>query len=91
MKRKRRTINESLDSINRNLANAEEYVERDVNVEGCSFLHFDDWRGKSGHPKWMKSFLIPALTRVRARKEKALEQLDNRAKDKLLRARRRSG
>jgi hypothetical protein len=88
MKRKRRTIEESLDSIDRRLADADGYVERDVNVEGRSFLHFGDWRGQSGHPKWMKNVMIPALRRGRARKEKILEQLDNRAKDKRLRTRR---
>jgi hypothetical protein len=68
MKRKRRTIEESLDNIDRRLADADGYVERDVNVEGRSFLHFGDWRGQSGHPKWMKNVMIPALRRGRTRK-----------------------
>jgi hypothetical protein len=54
-----RKIEQQLARIEERLANAEEYLARNVNVEGKSFLHFDDWCGKSGHPLWMKNVMIP--------------------------------
>ncbi|MBO0698811.1 MAG: hypothetical protein J2P46_10485 [Zavarzinella sp.] len=87
---KRRSIQEQLRSIEQRLQNAEEYAAENVNVEGSSWLHMDDWRGKSGHPSWIKNQMIPAVKRVRAKKEKALETIDDRAKGKKL-AKRRSG
>jgi hypothetical protein len=90
MNRKRwKQIKEQLDKIDTDLANAHEYVARDINVEGSSFLHFGDWRGRSGHPKWMRNFMIPTLIRVREKKEKTLEQMDRKAKDKHVSKRRR--
>ena len=91
MNRKRQRIVEKIEKIEQRLANAREYVARDVNVEGSSFLHFGDWKGKSGHPAWMRNFMIPALLRGRARKEKTLQELEAKRKDKLLRLRRRAG
>ena len=49
-KKNRKRIEEQLAEMETRLANAEEYVAKNVNVEGKSFLHFDDWKGKSGHP-----------------------------------------
>jgi hypothetical protein len=85
---KKRKIEEQLKRIDKRLAAAEEYVARNVNIEGSAWLHFDDWRGKSGHPSWMRNWMIPATGRLRARKEEALEILDNKAKDRNLTRRR---
>jgi hypothetical protein len=87
---KRRRIEEQLEVIEQRLANAEDYVARNENVEGKSFLHFDDWKGKSGHPLWMKNFMIPTTKKARAKKEKALDAIDRKNKDKSLRRRRQS-
>jgi len=80
--KKKQKIQERLEMIEKRLSNAEEYVAQNVNVEGSSFLHLDDWQGKSGHPSWMKNFMIPATMKGRARNEKALKTIDNKAKDK---------
>lgn len=85
---KRRRIEEQLEKIDERLANAEAYLARGENVEGTAFLHFDDWRGKSGHPKWMENFMIPATKRGRARKEKALERIVNQEREKRIAGRR---
>jgi hypothetical protein len=90
-KEKRRPIEEQLEKVEHALSNAEEYAARNVNMEGTAFLHFDDWHGRSGHPLWMRNFMIPTLVKHRARKEKALETVDSRAKDKELAKRRRQG
>lgn len=87
---KRRKIVEQLAQIYKCLANAEEYVAKNVNVESSSFLHFGDWWGNSGHPKWMKNFMIPATLKARASKEKVLESLANKAKEKSVSMRRRA-
>ncbi len=84
MSRQTQKIEKELVTIENLLAEAREYVARNVNVEGSSWLHFDDWRGKSGHPLWMKNFMIPTVMKHRARKEKALKNIDNKAKDKRL-------
>jgi len=80
---KKRKIRENLQKMEQRLSNAEEYVARDINVESSSAgLHFADWRGKSGHPLWMKNHMIPATKRARARKEKALERIVAKEKEK---------
>src|SRR5438309_11950720 len=79
---KKRTIKEQLALIEKRLAAAEAYIAKNVNVEGSSFLHLHDWEGKSGHPLWMKNFMIPATKRARARKEKALERIIAKEKEK---------
>src|SRR5262249_17467347 len=89
--KKRHQIQEQLQNIEERLRNAEDYVAQNVNVEGSSWLHFDDWRGKSGHPSWMRNFMIPTMMKHRARKEKALENIDKKAKDTELARRRRGG
>jgi hypothetical protein len=86
---KTRKIKEQLDVIEKRLANAEAYIAKNVNVEGASFLHFDDWKGKSGHPLWMKNFMIPSTKRGRARKEKAVERIRRENKSRRLKRRRR--
>jgi hypothetical protein len=87
---KKREIQEQLKRIDERLRNAEEYVARNVNVESSSFLHLKDWEGKSGHPLWMKNFMIPATERGRARKENALEQIIAKEKEKEKRSRKRT-
>jgi len=88
---KRRRIEEQLRSSERRLSNAEEYVEKGVNVEGSAWLHLDDYRGKSGHPLWMKNHMIPRTLKALAKKERILEALDSKAKDTELANRRRRG
>jgi hypothetical protein len=77
-----RKIEDQLARIEQRLANAEEYVARNVNVESTSFLHFIDWQGKSGHPSWMRNHMIPTMKKVRASKEKAQERIAQKAKEK---------
>jgi hypothetical protein len=72
---KTRKIHEQLTSMERRLRDAEEYIAQNENVASSSFLHFKDWEGKSGHPLWMRNFMIPTTRRARARKEKALERI----------------
>ena len=79
---KKQKIQQQLKRIEHRLRNAEAYVARDENVESSSFLHLRDWEGKSGHPLWMKNFMIPATKRGRARKEKALERIIAKEKEK---------
>jgi hypothetical protein len=90
-KNKRRKIEERLRNVEVDLANAQDYVEKSENIESSSFLHFSDWRGKSGHPAWMKNHMIPTLIKYRARKEKTLQKLRNQAKDKRVTNRKRQG
>ena len=85
---KKRPIEERLQMIDKRLANAEAYLAKGVNVEGSAFLHFDDWRGNTGHPLWMKNFMIPATKRGRARLEKALERITNQQREKRIQRRR---
>jgi hypothetical protein len=85
---KKRHIEQQLNRIEQRLARAEAYVAKGVNVEGSPGLHLDDWNGNSGHPKWMKNFMIPATKRGRARKEKALDKITNKEREKSLQQRR---
>lgn len=80
---KLRKIKEQLETIEIRLTKAEKYIGRNVNVEGSAWLHTDDWNGKSGHPLWMKNWMIPATKKRKARKEKALERIDNKSREKL--------
>jgi hypothetical protein len=85
MKRYERTvrlIEDQLEKIDGRLENARQYVATNVNVRGRSQLHFDDWRGRSGHPLWMTNVMIPRTLNRRANKEKALRDIENKAKDK---------
>ena len=86
---KKRQIEEQLEMIDRRLINAETYVIKGVNVEGSAFLHFDDWKGSSGHPLWMRKFMIPTTERIRAKKEMALETITNKERKKHLKQRKR--
>ena len=79
---KKRKIREQLKEIEERLKNAEVYIVRGQNVESASFLHLSDWQGRSGHPLWMKNFMIPATKRTRSRKEKALERIIAKGKEK---------
>lgn len=88
--RDRKRIHNQLARIERCLGDAQDYVARNVNVEGRGFLHLDDWRGKSGHPLWMKNFMIPSLIKRRAKKEKLLDRIDAQANDRVIGRRRRS-
>lgn len=86
---KQRTIQEQLTRIDQRLRDAEEYVARNQNVESSSWLHLKDWEGNSGHPLWMKNFMIPATKRARARKEEALERITTKDKEKKSQKRRK--
>jgi hypothetical protein len=85
----KRKIKVRLEDLEESLANAEEYVGRNVNVEGKGFLHFDDWKGKSGHPKWMKNHAIPAMKRAQKRLEITLDSIHKKVKSKRIRKRKR--
>ena len=89
--RKTETIREQLTSIEKRLSDADGYLARGVNVEGSGFLHLDDWRGKSGHPLWVRNFMIPTMLKNRSRKEKTLDLIDKKAKEKATKMHRRSG
>jgi hypothetical protein len=86
---KKRKIKEQIGMLDQHLAAAEEYVARNVNVRGLSWLHLSDWKGKSGHPLWMKHKMIPSTKRARAEKERALERINTKGKKKQLKQRRR--
>lgn len=89
--KKARKIKEQIEVLDRHLAAAKEYVARDVNIRGtASWLHLGDWKGKSGHPLWMKNHMIPSTQRSRAGKVRALEKLATKAKEKRLKERRRN-
>jgi len=77
-------MEEQLEHIQTRLANAEVYLARNVNQEGKAWLHFDDWSGMSGHPKWMKNFMIPTTMKHRARMEKSLAKICEKAKGRRL-------
>jgi hypothetical protein len=68
--------------IDKHLAKAEEYIARNVNVKSSSWLHLEDWKGKSGHPLWMKNHMVPSTKKARAKMEKALERITKKEKDK---------
>ena len=85
---KKRQIEEQLEMIDKRLADAEAYVAKGVNVEGSKFLHLDDWKGNSGHPLWMKNFMIPATKRGRAKKERALDTVTSKEREKRRKQRR---
>jgi hypothetical protein len=86
---KKQKIKEQLELLEKSLANAEEYIEQGVNVEGSGPLHLDDWNGKSGHPLWIKNFMIPVIKKYKAKKEEALEKLSSKERDKNLKRRKR--
>jgi hypothetical protein len=87
--KKRRKIIEGLEAMEKCLADAEKYVAQNVNVEGASWLHTVDWKGKSGHPLWMKNFMIPTTKKALARREKALDRINNKTSEKLKQRRQR--
>jgi len=88
---KERKIKEQIEVLDQHLAAAKEYVARNVNVRGAaSWLHLGDWKGKSGHPLWMKNHMIPSTKRSRTEKERALERIATKAKVKRLKEQRRN-
>jgi hypothetical protein len=84
---KERKIKEQIGILDQHLAVAKKYVARNVNVRGL--VHLSDWKGKSGHPLWMKNKMIPSTQRARAAKESALERINTKGKEKQLKQRRR--
>jgi hypothetical protein len=87
---KTQKIQQRLKKIEEHLRSAEEYIARNVNVRSRSFLHSKDWEGKSGHPLWMRNFMIPTVKKALARKEKALERVIAKEKQKNIHQRRRN-
>ena len=79
---KARRIHERLESLDKNLASAEAYVENGVNVRTTAWLHLGDWKGRSGHPKWMMNHMIPQTRMAGARLEKTLERIAAKEKDR---------
>lgn len=74
-----RKIESKLEAIEKNLANAESYIAKDINVCSVSQFRLDDWKGKSGRPLWIKNHMIPRTKKWRARLEQALERMDTQA------------
>ena len=87
---KEQKIEHRLTRIEQRLRNAQAYAARNENVERASFLHLRDWEGKSGHPLWIKNFMIPATLRARALNEKRLERLITKQHDRKSQKRRKS-
>jgi hypothetical protein len=87
---KARRIQERLESIDKSLASAEAYVEKGVNVRSTSWLHLGDWKGRSGHPKWMKNHMLPQTRMAGDILEKTLERMAAREKDRRSQKRRPS-
>ena len=81
--KKQKKIKEQIEKMETTLTDAEEYIAQNINVEGSSWLHTDDWRGKSGHPLWMKNFMIPITKKRLKKKEKALQTIDAKSREKL--------
>jgi hypothetical protein len=90
-KPKVKQIKEELKHIDARLKRAKEYVAQNMNVEGTTFLHFDDWNGASGHPAWMNNHMIPTMLKHRTRKEKAIERIIKKVRDKRISARKHQG
>jgi hypothetical protein len=76
--KKRRRIEERLESMDRDLANAEAYIERGANVRSSSPLHLEDWAGQSGHPLWMKNHMVPQTKKAQVKQEKVLDRIEAR-------------
>jgi hypothetical protein len=86
---KRLPIEDQITEIEKWLLNAQQYLARNVNVEGKRFLHFDDWKGNSGHPLWIRNHMVPSLKRARKWKEKLLTFIENKTKKKEIAQRKR--
>lgn len=80
----RNKLEEQLKSIETSLANAQEYLAKGINIESVTFLHLSDWKGKSGHPEWMRNVMIPKLLKQRASIERTLERMSTKSKEKKL-------
>jgi hypothetical protein len=88
--KKARKIKEQIEMLDQHLAAANEYVARNVNIRGmASWLHLGDWKGKSGHPLWVKNHMIPSTQKSQAGKVRALEKIATKAKAKRLKERKR--
>jgi hypothetical protein len=89
--KKEQQIKKQIEVLDQNLAAADKYVARNVNVRGtASWLHLGDWKGKTGHPLWMKNHMIPSTKRSRTGKERALETIATKSKARQIKERRRN-
>lgn len=90
---KSRQIQNRIEEFDQRLANAEAYLSRGENIEGTGFLHFDDWKGNSGHPLWIRNVMIPRTTKKRAQLERTLESIAEKERQirRDRRGRRKSG
>lgn len=86
---KKRKIQEQIQTLERHLAAAEDYVARKANVRSVSAFHLGDWKGNSGHPLWMKNHMIPTTQRTLAEKERILDRIDSKTKAKQIKQQRR--
>ena len=87
MRAKRKT-EQLIEAIDRDLAAAELYLSRGINSESNDWLHLSDWRGKSGHPLWMKNVMVPGLEKSRAKAERRFETYERKCADIRLGSRR---
>ena len=87
--KKAQKIKKQIEVLDQRLAAAHEYVARNINVRGqAAWLHLSDWKGKTGHPLWMKNHMIPSTKRSRTEKERALETIDTKSKKRQIKERR---
>lgn len=63
------------------LDNAEKYLAEGKNIEGRAWLHLDDWTGKSGHPDWVRNFLIPRIKKEIGKCEEVIERISQKEKE----------
>jgi len=83
-----KSIENRIKRIERTIGRAQAYLERGENIEGSAWLHFDDWKGNSGHPDWVEHKLIPSLYKMRAEAERNLRDWGRKQKDKMITRRR---
>jgi hypothetical protein len=86
---KQRKIKEQIEKLGQRLVAAGHYIERNVNIRGSDWLHLANWNGKSGHPLWMRNRMIPSTQRTITEKERALQKIGTKAKEKGLKERKR--
>ncbi len=88
MRNMREIIEKRIESKEKRIENAERYLEKGINIEGVAAFHLDDWKGHSGHPKWVRNKMIPFLKQSIKRQEKLIDQLENKEKDRKITERR---
>lgn len=81
---KLKNIKERVKSLKKSLDNAIAYLERGQNIEGEGFVHLCDWKGNSGHPKWVKNHMMPTIEKKIIHDERIIKILEAKDKSKAL-------